>query len=99
MDIKAISEVVMPFVTLVGVIFVVYRQFREPDIKANDRLNLIEQRCLFTHKNIDENILAIKENHLRHLEEDMREIKEKILPDIEIELVKINAKIDAVLKK
>ena len=92
MTIKDLADLIAPVISLLGVAFLIYRTFREPDIKANDRLNLIEQRCIFIHKSLDENILAIKENHLRHLESDVKEINDNI-QKIEIAIVQINAEL------
>lgn len=68
-------QVYISIATLLGIAFAIYKTFTNPDIKANDRLNLIEQNCRLKHQNLDENILAIKENHLRHLETDVSQLK------------------------
>lgn len=61
--------------TLLGLIFAVYKTFRDPDVKADKTIAIMKAQCELKHKNIDDNILAIKENHLRHLEGDMAQVK------------------------
>ncbi len=61
--------------TLLGLIFAVYKTFRDPDVKAKNEIDLLKQGCTLRHKSLDDNILAIKENHLKHLESDMAQAK------------------------
>ena len=68
-------QLIISAVTLLGVVFAVYKYFRDPDIRADKTLAIMKERCDLKHQNIDANILAIKENHLRHLEADVQQIK------------------------
>jgi hypothetical protein len=62
--------------TLLGILFVVYKQFTGPDIKAAQEIAIIKEKCKLTHQYLDENLVIIKENHLKHIEEDISMLKE-----------------------
>lgn len=66
-------------ITSVGAIFSVYDRFSKPDIKSAEKVALLEQGCLLKHKGIDEKFTSInneltfiKDNHLKHIEADVR---------------------------
>lgn len=70
---------------LIGMLFLIYKHFRNPDIAASKRLSIIETTCPLKHKTIDEAIMTIsknfeflKENHIRHIEKDISGINEKM---------------------
>lgn len=80
---KETIEFILSALALIGVIFAIYKYFREPDIKADKNIALMKQGCIDKHTNLDEKILAInnditfiKENHLRHIEENVRLLQE-----------------------
>jgi len=76
----------MSIITLIGIIFAVYKIFADPDIKAASDILIMKKECELKHKNLDENIFLIKENHLRHIEIDISELKQtqvKILTILE----------------
>jgi len=60
-------------------VFAIFKYFRDPDVEAKEKIALLKQACDIRHKDIDSNILAIKENHLRHLESDVSEIKQNLV--------------------
>lgn len=69
----------------VGMFFLIYQHFRNPDITADKKLGINEATCNLKHKTIDEAIATItrsmdliKENHLRHIEGDIAKINEKM---------------------
>lgn len=68
-------QIITGLITVAGIVFIIYKFFRDPDIKNGEEISLIKQSCELRHKSIDENILGIKENHLRHLESDMSAVK------------------------
>lgn len=75
----------MTALSLIGTAFSVWTRIQSPDIKANDRLNIIENLCPLKHKNIDDavsniskNFELLKENHIRHIEGDIAGINEKM---------------------
>jgi hypothetical protein len=72
---EANIQLFLSVITLLSIIFFIYKYFRDPDIKSDQEIQLIKQNCESKHKNIDENIFGIKENHLKHLESDMSEVK------------------------
>jgi len=68
-------QLTLSIITLLSIIFFIYKYFRDPDIKSDQEIQLIKQNCELKHKFIDENIFGIKENHLKHLESDMADVK------------------------
>lgn len=64
--------------TIIGMVFLVYNKLRKPGEDSGQRLDKLETSCELKHKIIDENLLLIKENHLRHIENDISEIKQAI---------------------
>jgi len=69
-------QVATGIATLIGIVFVVYKQFTGPDIKAAEEIKVIKERCKLLHASLDNNILMIRENHLKHIEEDIATLKE-----------------------
>lgn len=72
----------------IGVLFLVYNHFRNPDIKASERIDKIETACPLKHekqdyviqeiqknmKVISDSLLLLKENDIKHIELEMREL-------------------------
>lgn len=76
-------QFILSALALIGVIFAIYKYFREPDIKSDKDIAIMENNCENKHKNLDEKIAGInsdisfiKENHLRHIEADISFLKE-----------------------
>lgn len=76
-------QFILSALALIGVIFAIYKYFREPDIKADKDLAVMKAECKNKHSNIDEKVVEIneaiafiKENHLRHIEQDISFLKE-----------------------
>ena len=84
----------------IGVLFLVYNHFRNPDIKASERIDKIETACPLKHdkqdyviqeiqknmKAMSDSLLLLKENDIKHIELEMREmanIQTKILTILE----------------
>lgn len=79
MSIQDVGLILGLSVTSVGALFTVYDRFAKPDIKSAEKVALLEQGCLLKHKGIDEKFTAInqeltfiKDNHLKHIEADVR---------------------------
>lgn len=68
-------QLIISLLTLLAFIFAFYKYFRDPDIKSAEEIEKIKLACDFRHRNIDENLLVIKENHLKHLEADVSGLK------------------------
>jgi len=66
---------VLNVITLLGVMFVVYNHFRDPDVNAKTEIELLKQSCRLKHLNVDENITMIKNNHLAHIEKDLADVQ------------------------
>lgn len=62
---------ILDILTLLAIMFAIYKYFRDPDINASTDIKLIKQNCEFKHKSIDEDIALIKNNHLAHIEKDI----------------------------
>lgn len=67
--------------TLVGFVFIIYKTFTDPDVKSAKKIEVMEGQCELKHLRLDEittelknAILLIKENHLPHIEKDVRAI-------------------------
>lgn len=74
-----ISSVVM----LIGMIFLVYKTFRDPDIKTENELGIMQERCKLKHEGIDKdigsinkNLSLLKENHINHIEADVKRLND-----------------------
>ena len=84
MSIQEISIYVgVGFASIGGIVQIIDR-FSQPDIKASENIALIEQGCTLKHKGIDEKFTSInkeltfiKENHLKHIETDIKGIREE----------------------
>lgn len=76
MQIKELTDNVLPIVTILSAAFLAYNSIKKPEIKADKNIALIQANCKTKHENIDSEIKAIKENHLSHIETDVRELRE-----------------------
>ena len=81
---KETVSLVISGITIIGVIFAIYKYFREPDIKMDKEVAVMKKGCEDKHQNIDQRIGEInksidfiKNNHLRHIESDVAFLKEK----------------------
>lgn len=86
MDIKETTQFAVSAIALMGVIFTIYRYFREPDVKANKDIELLKQGCSFKHGAIDDQISSInksisfiKDNHLTHIEASLQKHDEQLV--------------------
>lgn len=89
MEFKEWLQIITSVVSLIGIIFLIYHFFRNPDIKADKDISLMTAECELKHKRLDEincdtkndikqlneSLLLIKENHLHHIEKDIEGIK------------------------
>lgn len=71
--------------TFAMLIIFLYDRFRKPEVKLEKQVAELREdasknkvACKFRHASIDDNILLIKENHLKHIEEQITSINEKI---------------------
>lgn len=101
MSIETIALIIGLSVTSIGAIFAIYDRFTKPDIKAENKINLLEQGCVMKHGVIDQQISGInqsisliKENHLRHIEDDIGKIKNTQTKILTILEAKYQLKID-----
>lgn len=101
MQFKDYLDIISSLVTLVGILFFIYIYFRNPDEKADKQLGMNRVACDEKHKRIDEIILEmrekfksidysltfLKENDIKHIEQEMRRMSDtqtKILTILEI---------------
>ena len=80
------ASLVVSAISIIGVIFLIYKYFREPDIKADKELALLQQGCTIKHGTLDKeisdinkSITFIKENHLSHIEASLKTHDEKFV--------------------
>jgi hypothetical protein len=93
MNFQEWSPTISFFINILIVVFLVYHFFRNPDIKAEKDIALMEAECILKHKRIDErdtetkedmkemkdDIRLIKENHLVHIEKNISEMRGSII--------------------
>jgi len=94
-------SVILSGCTLVTIIIMFYRTFRDPDVKAEKDIGLLKQGCLLRHQGLDkdiaminENLKLLKVNHINHMETDLKLLGEqqiKIFTILEERLPKRNA--------
>ena len=58
-----------------GIVFGIYHYFRNPDIRNDQSIRTINERCKMTHANLDKSIMDIEKNHLRHIENNIRKME------------------------
>ena len=75
-DIILYIGLVTQLITIIGVIIAVYKFSKDPDIKLDKEFTKMKSECELKHKFIDENIVLIKENHLKHIESDVSNLKQ-----------------------
>ena len=82
---EALIQLIISVFTLGGVVFAIYKYFRDPDIKADKSIDLIKKECLLKHSYIDKDISKIfndlnliKENHIKHIEDRLNGIEKKV---------------------
>lgn len=100
MDLKDWLSIATSIISMVGMLFLVYIYFRSPDEKADKQLGMNRVACDEKHKRIDEiiiemrdkfksidnSIMLIKENDIKHIEQEMRrmsDVQTKILTILE----------------
>jgi len=96
-----ILSIIGQLIPTIGVLFLVYNHFRNPDIKSSERISKIETKCPIVHtridekmiemydrwKNIDNVLMLLKENDIKHIESEMRrmsDVQTRILTILEI---------------
>ncbi len=101
LNFQTISLLLAVVISIIGAIFNIYDRFTKPDIKAGNDISLLKQGCSLTHANLDNQILQInnrferiENNHINHIEKDIRDINNtqtKILTILEAKYqIKIN---------
>lgn len=85
MNIQESLNLIIAITTLVGIIFVVYKTFTDPNIKSAKDINELNVQCHLKHQRLDEinretkedvkeirsDLKYMKENHLAHIERDI----------------------------
>ena len=76
-------QLIISIITLLGIFYAIYMSLRNPDISNEKEIALIKQSCGLKHVNLNENILSInktlnliQENDLKHIEGEIRSLKE-----------------------
>lgn len=85
-EVSQVAGLIGSVITFIGIIFLIYKQFSDPDIKAETEIGLLKQGCSFKHESIDKDIREInkaigfiKENHLTHIESSLKNHDEKFI--------------------
>ena len=88
-DLNSVLSIVGQAISTVGVLFLIYNHFRNPDIKAARDINEIRTACPLKHEKLDyviaqinksldsmnQRITLLQENDIKHIEIEMREMK------------------------
>ena len=71
-------QFIISILTLLGIMFAIYKFFRDPDVKAKYEIRQIRETCGMKHDQIDKligqntnDLRLIKENHIAHIEKDI----------------------------
>lgn len=82
MNITSILQLIISALTLLGIIFAIYKFFRDPDIKSEKNIALMQDQCVLKHQYLDKDIgniykeiSDIRKNHLDHIERDINQLK------------------------
>lgn len=79
MQLLTLLQLIISGCTLIGLIVGFYKYFRDPNVKASQAIELMKQKCSITHTRLNEELTAIKENHLAHIEKEMGYLKETVI--------------------
>jgi len=96
-----ITQLTISFLTLAGILFAVYKYFRDPDINNAAGIKEMGMACNYRHQAIDKDVAAIREtmhllkvNHINHIETDMRDMRDKQTKILTILEAKYQIKLD-----
>jgi len=87
-EFKDILSIIGQLVPTIGVLFLIYNHFKNPDIKAASDIKEIKTSCPMKHEKIDyiiaqisknldtmnQRITLLQENDIKHIELEMREM-------------------------
>ena len=75
-------QFIISIATLLGIAFAIYKTFRDPDIKNKESIESLKESCKYKCEATDKQMMIIsknydllKENHIRHIETDIQEMK------------------------
>jgi len=75
-------QLIISLATLGGIVIAIYKFSRDPDIEASTKIEILRNTCELRKEHYDKtaeetknNIRDIKNNHLRHIENDVASIK------------------------
>lgn len=84
-EIQKYLGIIIQIATIGSVVFLIYKSFREPDIKADKMLGINAATCDIKHRIIDDKfevvakeLTLIKENHLKHIESSIAKIETNV---------------------
>ncbi len=82
-EVKDWLSIISSVVMLIGMIFLIYKTFRDPDIKTESDLGIMKEGCTLRHQAIDKdikqinnNLAFLRENHINHIEADIKKLNE-----------------------
>jgi spermidine/putrescine-binding protein len=83
MDLKEWLNLIISICTLVTIVIMVYRTFRDPTEKNSENLLIFQEKCKGKHALVDShieqihtNLSLLKENHINHIEKDIKLLQE-----------------------
>lgn len=88
---------ILATLSLLGVVFSIYKHFKDPDVEADKRLCLVEQ-MLKTERDKNDTLTATQQNHLHTIESKVDKNNENI-KSLTNEIVKVSTILEERLPK
>ena len=83
MEFKETLSIIIALANLLGMIIIAYKAFAQPTEKNADDVRLLSQGCEYKHKALDnqidtisKNLSFLRENHINHIETDIKALQE-----------------------
>lgn len=97
MDITGKIQLAISVLTLLAMIFAVYKYFRNPDIKADKEICLLKQE-LKEHKDMSSELIKTNQNCLHSLEKEVASLKGEV-NGVNLEIVRLGTIIEERIPK
>ncbi len=83
MDIRELLNLILSGCSFIAVVIMVYRTFKDPSEKNEKNIEVFEAQCDGKHRLVDlhiaqinESLTLLKENHINHIEKDIKHLQE-----------------------
>lgn len=92
MEFQEYISIALSTLTLGAMIFAIFKFFRDPDVRVDKQLSISTATCTEKHKRIDEIIIEFKDS-MKNIENTMLLLKENDIKHIELNTYGVNEKI------